>query len=347
MAAQGDQPGSWAYFAKITRMDSAPQDARKRTPLHWAVHLNSKLCLEYILAHEQDLEMKDSFGHTALHKAILLILRHEESLVFVKTLIIRGASFETRTDKNQTCLALIPEEGLKEDTVEKLTSILRKHRCNCHFTLTFRYLTQPYKRSRATMIWYLLAMFFLIYTHITLVLPRSPATIYTYTVTCTHILVWLCCGVSLLLASCSNPGLLKKDYELIHLLQNFHPDDICPRCEVLTTPRSHHCSICDKCVERWDHHCPWINNCVGVRNHCSFFLHLFLMTLIFALYIEPPITTSFVKDDKLPRNFYSYFCIGCENEYIYYPIYAVQCLIAVFGFLFVGWIMILSFRKFA
>ena len=43
------------------------QDSKGRTPLHWAVQLSSKLSLEYILAHEQDLEVQDSFGHTPLH----------------------------------------------------------------------------------------------------------------------------------------------------------------------------------------------------------------------------------------------------------------------------------------
>ena len=56
---------------------------------------------------------------------------------------------------------------------------------------------------------------------------------------------------------------------------------MCPDCEVLRTPRSRHCAICNKCVERFDHHCPWINNCVGIHNHNSFLVFLWSLTLIF------------------------------------------------------------------
>ena len=56
---------------------------------------------------------------------------------------------------------------------------------------------------------------------------------------------------------------------------------MCPDCEVLRTPRSRHCAICNKCVERFDHHCPWINNCVGIHNHNAFLTFLCSLTIIF------------------------------------------------------------------
>ena len=55
---------------------------------------------------------------------------------------------------------------------------------------------------------------------------------------------------------------------------------MCPDCEVLRTPRSRHCAICNRCVERFDHHCPWINNCVGIHNHNSFLVFLASLTLV-------------------------------------------------------------------
>ncbi|KAF9584511.1 hypothetical protein BGW38_006196 [Lunasporangiospora selenospora] len=38
--------------------------------------------------------------------------------------------------------------------------------------------------------------------------------------------------------------------------------------------RAHHCSVCKRCVLKYDHHCPWIHNCVGHYNHRYFQMFL-------------------------------------------------------------------------
>lgn len=69
------------------------------------------------------------------------------------------------------------------------------------------------------------------------------------------------------------------------MLKNFDPVLLCPDCEIIRTSRSRHCSICNKCVERFDHHCPWINNCVGTRNHGYFMCFLMSVPLLLVLVI--------------------------------------------------------------
>ena len=54
------------------------------------------------------------------------------------------------------------------------------------------------------------------------------------------------------------------------LLEEFDMHEICPTCAIIIQPRSKHCFICNRCVDRFDHHCPWLNNCVGRRNHPYF-----------------------------------------------------------------------------
>eukprot|EP00928_Gymnodinium_smaydae_P018519 TRINITY_DN17048_c0_g1_i1.p1 TRINITY_DN17048_c0_g1~~TRINITY_DN17048_c0_g1_i1.p1 ORF type:complete len:363 (+),score=23.14 TRINITY_DN17048_c0_g1_i1:80-1090(+) len=49
---------------------------------------------------------------------------------------------------------------------------------------------------------------------------------------------------------------------------------MCKRCSREKPARTHHCSVCGRCVLKMDHHCPWVNNCVGLKNHKYFALML-------------------------------------------------------------------------
>lgn len=49
----------------------------------------------------------------------------------------------------------------------------------------------------------------------------------------------------------------------------------CNKCFLIRPDRSHHCSICNKCILKLDHHCPWVNNCIGFYNYKYFILMLF------------------------------------------------------------------------
>lgn len=48
----------------------------------------------------------------------------------------------------------------------------------------------------------------------------------------------------------------------------------CITCKTLKELRTHHCKVCDYCIDRLDHHCPWVANCIGRKNHRSFILLL-------------------------------------------------------------------------
>ncbi|XP_063846258.1 palmitoyltransferase ZDHHC16-like [Scylla paramamosain] len=54
---------------------------------------------------------------------------------------------------------------------------------------------------------------------------------------------------------------------------------VCKKCIAPKPPRTHHCSVCNRCVLKMDHHCPWLNNCVGHFNHRYFFSYMAYMTL--------------------------------------------------------------------
>lgn len=62
------------------------------------------------------------------------------------------------------------------------------------------------------------------------------------------------------------------------------PVKFCYSCQIWRQPRTHHCKVCDNCVDTMDHHCVWLNNCVGRRNYRYFMTFVFLVTLL-ALYL--------------------------------------------------------------
>ena len=83
-------------------MDIASQDDKQRTALHWLIYCKSFCSLEFVLAHEQDLELKDKFGHTALHRAMFQV-DVDKSVSVIKTLIVRGADKNALTDDGKSC----------------------------------------------------------------------------------------------------------------------------------------------------------------------------------------------------------------------------------------------------
>jgi hypothetical protein len=65
----------------------------------------------------------------------------------------------------------------------------------------------------------------------------------------------------------------------------------CRKCGIIRPLRSHHCSVCEKCIDKLDHHCYFLNNCVGRKNYKFFFSYLFL-SMINSIYM---IMLSFYK----------------------------------------------------
>lgn len=76
---------------------------------------------------------------------------------------------------------------------------------------------------------------------------------------------------------------------------------LCNKCKTSKPSRTHHCSVCGKCVLKMDHHCPWINNCLGMRNHSYFLLFLLYLDIgcFFFTIVGFPVVLSIPKNGFL------------------------------------------------
>ncbi|XP_068708962.1 palmitoyltransferase ZDHHC16-like [Montipora capricornis] len=69
---------------------------------------------------------------------------------------------------------------------------------------------------------------------------------------------------------------------------------ICRKCIKVKPPRSHHCSVCKRCILKMDHHCPWINNCVGHFNH-KYFISFCTFMCLGTLYVTISSRNLFIR----------------------------------------------------
>ncbi|XP_076063754.1 palmitoyltransferase Hip14 [Oratosquilla oratoria] len=79
-----------------------------------------------------------------------------------------------------------------------------------------------------------------------------------------------------------DPGVITADqaqkYQTIIELaerDGFDPQWFCSTCLVRRPIRSKHCSVCNRCIAKFDHHCPWVGNCIGANNLKYFVGYLF------------------------------------------------------------------------
>ena len=157
--------------------------------------------------------------------------------------------------------------------------------------------------------------------------------------------------VSFWLAVKSNPGYLEpgegKQFKFKELVKIVPTDKLCPECKIIKTNRSKHCTVSNRCVDRYEGYCVWLNNCIGRNNSNMYMVFIFYVWLdtFFLGWIAMssiPVTSCNTEHYGTPCVYRS-LCWGCTNLFIHYVVTVGDMIICFFFMVPTTWYTIMQF----
>lgn len=108
------------------------------------------------------------------------------------------------------------------------------------------------ERNDKTVVFFLILLFLGVALNILFILPMLDSEVFAIIYGLINVLIL----INFTIAGVLCPGYVKPnpEYNFQALLNKLDPIYLCPECKIIRTPRSRHCNMCNRCVERYDHH---------------------------------------------------------------------------------------------
>ena len=260
LAAKSDQIVILAWLRNQNH-DAEARDNLQNTPLHYSVQNNCEFATAVLLSWKINVNVLN----TRQESPLFIAVEHSASQRIIRSLLLRGADVKSQNIEGHTILDLaINKQNKETESLLRAPGLLSI--CGI----------KPPQRPITFRPMLMAVYIFLLFTGMVSIFYFLHLDTQTYQVLA---------GLELILfviVCCKNPGYMKKNHEhlLFDLTKSVECYQICPECVVRRPPRSRHCQICNKCVEKFDHHCPWINSCIGGRNLGVFYCFL-IVTMAF------------------------------------------------------------------
>lgn len=112
-------------------------------------------------------------------------------------------------------------------------------------------------------------------------------------------------------------------------------DRICNHCNRFKPPRTHHCSVCSRCVLKMDHHCPWVLNCIGFYNY-KFFFNMLIYGEASILLMTISFSSLIIKEINNPEGSYKDLIV---NSSIWGGLFIISILLTYFISIHIGLVL--------
>lgn len=158
--------------------------------------------------------------------------------------------------------------------------------------------------------------------------------------------------MSFIFTARSNPGYIEKnndeEFEFSTLLKLVPSKKLCPECKVIKEPGSKHCTICNRCVSKYETHCVWLDTCIGAKNNARYLWFVFYVWLDVFLLGWIAMASIPVAECEIEHCPYEVLCIGnlCSIHGVHYFVTWSNMIICYFFFVPSGWLCCLQCYNF-